>query len=213
MRQVGVAVIVGVAAALPWLNKFANNLLLPCLSATPGAADAAASAAAASLRNVSRRALDARRDQGQCACCVSNLCHCRLRCAPPHTSLDHPPYPLPPFTTLLRPLTPCCFYYIWVCTSASSLASAAAFPLLPLHLPLLLLLLFQLFLRFLCVLFLRVVWTTKKCYDDEEEKKLYILFEQMCKMLESRLRLLLVCVLLGSSPFPFSPLWATRPGR
>lgn len=86
MRQVGVAVvvavIVGVAAALPWLNKFANNLLLPCLSATPGAAAAAAAASTASLRNVSRRALDARRDQGQCACCVSNLCHCRLRCAP-----------------------------------------------------------------------------------------------------------------------------------
>lgn len=103
MRQVGVAVIVGVAAALPWLNKFANNLLLPCLSATPGAAAAAASspAAAASLRNVSRRALDARRDQGQCACCVSNLCHCRLRCAP----LIHPLIiPLPP-TSLCNPLT------------------------------------------------------------------------------------------------------------
>lgn len=102
MRQVGVAVIVGVAAALPWLNKFANNLLLPCLSATPGAAAAAASspAAAASLRNVSRRALDARRDQGQCACCVSNLCHCRLRCAP----LMHPLIiPLPP-PSLRNPL-------------------------------------------------------------------------------------------------------------
>lgn len=210
MRQVGVAVIVGVAAALPWLNKFANNLLLPCLSATPGAAAAAAAASTASLRNVSRRALDARRDQGQCACCVSNLCHCRLRCAP----LIHPliiPLP-PPSATLLRPLTPCCFYYIWVCTSASSLASAAASPCFLFSFPLC-----CFFFSFFFVFYVFFSYASsgqqKNATTTRKKKKLYILFEQMCKMLESRLRLLLVCVLLGSSLFPFSPLWATRPGR
>lgn len=138
MRQVGVAVavIVGVAAALPWLNKFANNLLLPCLSATPGAAAAAASSPA-SLRNVSRRALDARRDQGQCACCVSNLCHCRLRCAPlihpliiplPSPSLCNPLAAAHPLLLLLYLGLYFCFFFSFCCCfpSASSTPSPTA---------------------------------------------------------------------------------------
>lgn len=130
MRQVGVAVIVGVAAALPWLNKFANNLLLPGLSATPGAAAAAASSPA-SLRNVSRRALDARRDQGQCACCVSNLCHCRLRCAPLIHPLIVPPTPsrynplaaAHPLLLLLYLGLYFCFFFSFCCCLPSASSS------------------------------------------------------------------------------------------
>lgn len=198
---------------MPWLNKFANNLLLPCLSATPGAAAAAASTASASLRNVSRRALDARRDQGQCACCVSNLCHCRLRCAPPHTSLDHPPYPLPPFTTFLRPLTPCCFYYIWVCTSASSLASAAASPCFLSIFPYCCCFFFSFFFVF-CVFFSCASSGQQKNATTTRKKKNYIYYSNRCaKCWKVACAFCSSASCLGRPSSPVSSLWATRPGR
>lgn len=113
-------------------------------------------------------------DQGQCACCVSNL----WPLSPPlqlprpgtHPSIcTHPctPAPEPPCPFC----SPCRLYYIWVCTYMCFFF------------------IFCFFFAFLARILRCVVWRTQK---KKPEKKLYILFEQMCKMLESRLRLRLV---------------------
>lgn len=134
MRQVGVVVAVA-AAALPWLNKFANNLLLPCLSATPE------TAAAASLCNVSRRAfstLDAIKVNVRAVSVTFAIVACDATpCPPPLQTLLDLPAPHSPLAAA-HPLLLLLYLGLYL--------------LLP-QLLLLLLLLFLIFLRFLCVFF------------------------------------------------------------